>query len=209
MYEQQDPKQRIMRVAADLFSCRGYGLVGVREIAQQANVNISMISYYFNGKMGILRAIIENFFENYFEIIKSNYDPTLTPEDSMKKLIKAFIEFMRANREEALVMFSQLHIDEPEIRELKVQKVQKMFTFFHGLIRQFGVDPAQRRRQVAIFGPALISTLFSTFLLQPIAKGIFKIEYDDKFYDEYVNLITLYVLDGIHGVQRHIDERGT
>ncbi len=202
--EKNDPRQRIMRAAADLFAVRGYGVVGVRDIAREANVNISMISYYFNGKMGILRAIIENFFDSYFELIKTHLDPTLAPEAALSNIIKAVIGFMRDNREEALVMFSQLHIDEPDIQELKIEKMKKLFTLLQVLIRQFGADPAQSRQQVAIFGPALLSTLFSTFLLQPIAKGVFKVEYDDKFYDEYTDLISEYVLNGINGVQRHL-----
>jgi AcrR family transcriptional regulator len=204
--EKSDPKQRIMRTAADLFATRGYGLVGVREIAREADVNISMISYYFNGKMGILRAIIENFFENYFQLVQENFDPDLPPEEALRKMIEKIIGFMRENREEALVMFSQLHVDEPEIQELKVEKVKMLFIYIQRMIRHFGVDPDQSRQQVAIFGPALMSTLFSTFLFQPIARGVFKVEYDDKFYDEYVNLISEYVLNGINGVQQYIQE---
>jgi hypothetical protein len=113
---------------------------------------------------------------------------------------------MRENREEALVMFSQLHIDEPEIQLLKVEKIKILFTYLENVIRHFGVDPVQSRKHVAIFGPALMSTLFSTFLLQPIAKGVFKVEYDDQCYDEYVNVISEYVLNGISGVQHYIQE---
>ena len=39
------------------------------------------------------------------------------------------------------------------------------------------------------------------------AKGVFNVEYNETFYDEYVNLISLYVLDGINGVQRYMNER--
>ena len=103
-------------------------------------------------------------------------------------------------------MFSQLHIDEPEIQELKVEKVKMLFTFMQDMMRHLGVIQGQRRKHVAIFGPAFFSTLFSTFLLQPVAKGVFKVEYDDKFYDNYVNLISEYVLNGINGVRHYIHE---
>ncbi len=74
----------------------------------------------------------------------------------------------------------------------------------HEMMRHFGVDPVQSRQQLAIFGPAFFSTLFSTFLLQPIAMDVFNVEYDDRFYDEYVNVISEYVLNGINGVQQYI-----
>ena len=44
MQDTQDPKQRIMRTAADLFATRGYGVVGVREIAREANVKPRQLS---------------------------------------------------------------------------------------------------------------------------------------------------------------------
>ncbi len=201
-----DPKQRILRTAADLFARRGYGVVGVREIAREADVNISMISYYFNGKMGILKTIIEQFFDDYLEVIRSVYNPTLPPEALLKQLVQHIIAFLRANRDEALVMFSQLPIDEPEITELKISRVRKLVTSMQGFLRQLGVDPETRRLHVAIIGPAFIGTLFSTFLLAPIAKGVFKVEYDDAFYEHYVDVITAYVLGGINRVQNLINE---
>ena len=65
----KEPKQRIMDAAISLFAQKGYAGVGVREIASKADVNIAMISYYFEGKLGILKAIIEEFFSHYSEIL--------------------------------------------------------------------------------------------------------------------------------------------
>lgn len=58
-----EPKQRILEISAELFAQKGYAAIGVREIAAKANVNLSMISYYFGGKVGILKAIIEEYYE--------------------------------------------------------------------------------------------------------------------------------------------------
>ena len=52
-------KQRIFEAALALFARKGYAAVGVREIAKHANVNISMINYYYGEKAGILKAIID------------------------------------------------------------------------------------------------------------------------------------------------------
>ena len=70
MTEQQikDAKERILDAAISLFAQKGHAAVGVREIARVANVNISMISYYYEGKIGILKAIIERFHDSYFQV---------------------------------------------------------------------------------------------------------------------------------------------
>lgn len=51
-------KEHILNVALKLFSERGYSAASVREIAREAKVNLSMISYYFGGKEGLLYAIV-------------------------------------------------------------------------------------------------------------------------------------------------------
>ena len=79
MDKKDDPRDRILGTATELFARKGYGLVGVREIARQADVNISMISYYFNGKMGILSAIINHFFDDYIAVLKTSFDPQEPP----------------------------------------------------------------------------------------------------------------------------------
>ena len=64
-----EPKERIVRAAAALFAEKGFAGIGVREISKAADVNISMISYYFSGKIGVLKAIVENFLFEYTKIV--------------------------------------------------------------------------------------------------------------------------------------------
>ncbi|RPI00527.1 MAG: TetR/AcrR family transcriptional regulator, partial [Calditrichaeota bacterium] len=82
-----EPRVRILQAAAELFARRGYGLVGVREIAGLAEVNVAMISYYFEGKIGILHTIIDTFFDLYFKLVEKEYDPEMTPEESIRHLV--------------------------------------------------------------------------------------------------------------------------
>jgi len=53
---------KILKVAEELFAKKGYEAVSVREIAKLADVNVSMVSYYFGGKEGLYKAIIESHF---------------------------------------------------------------------------------------------------------------------------------------------------
>lgn len=199
-----EPRVRILQAAAELFARRGYGLVGVREIAGLAEVNVAMISYYFEGKIGILHTIIDTFFDLYFKLVEKEYDPEMTPEESIRHLVALSIGFMRQHEDEALVMFNQLPIDEPEIQDLKVQRIRQLFVAMDGLISRFSMNPTARKRTIAILGPAIINTLYSHLLLHPLSAGFFKIEKDDLFYQEYIKLITEFVLGGIRSVQNYI-----
>lgn len=57
--EYPEARQRLMIAAKHLFSEHGYDAVSTRMIAQEAGVNLAMISYYFGSKEQLFRAIFE------------------------------------------------------------------------------------------------------------------------------------------------------
>ena len=54
-----DVRQRLLDAATSLFSSRGFGEVGLREVAREAGVTPAMISYYFGDKQGLYEAMLE------------------------------------------------------------------------------------------------------------------------------------------------------
>ena len=52
---------RILTAAREVFAQRGYDAAGLREIAEKAQANLSLISRYFGGKEGLLDALTEQF----------------------------------------------------------------------------------------------------------------------------------------------------
>jgi AcrR family transcriptional regulator len=58
--DEQGTRERILRVAEQLFAEHGYNGVSVRTLTSAANVNLAGISYYFGSKEGLLAAIYES-----------------------------------------------------------------------------------------------------------------------------------------------------
>lgn len=54
-------KQRLLEAATQLFSEHGLEGTSTRDIAKAADLNISLISYYFGGKEGLYKAVILEF----------------------------------------------------------------------------------------------------------------------------------------------------
>lgn len=52
---------RILHAAREVFAKRGYDAAGLREIAETAQANLSLISRYFGGKEGLLDALTDQF----------------------------------------------------------------------------------------------------------------------------------------------------
>ena len=74
----KDTREKILKIALDMFGECGFNGVSTRDISKKANVNISAISYYFNNKEGLYRDVvkyvavfIKDKFKNCIDIIKS------------------------------------------------------------------------------------------------------------------------------------------
>ena len=100
-----NPKQRIFDAAVVLFAQKGYAGVGVREIARSANVNVSMISYYYGGKVSILKSIIDEFHSKYYQAIVHVIKENQTPEECVRLIVGSIVDFIRYNNDLALVAF--------------------------------------------------------------------------------------------------------
>jgi AcrR family transcriptional regulator len=77
-----DTKEKLLEAAAQVFSERGFGGATVKEIAELAGVNVSLISYHFNGKEGLFRTIVENFGRERLR----DAEKILSPPDSIEDL---------------------------------------------------------------------------------------------------------------------------
>lgn len=51
-------RSKLVEIATKLFAAKGFAAVSVRELTEAAQVNISAISYYFNGKEGLYEAVL-------------------------------------------------------------------------------------------------------------------------------------------------------
>lgn len=58
--EENESRRRLLSTAGRLFAEKGFDGVSTRDIANSAGVNISLISYYFNGKEGLYTAVLRD-----------------------------------------------------------------------------------------------------------------------------------------------------
>lgn len=81
-HSEKDTTERLITSATEIFSEKGFDGSTVKEIADHAGVNISLISYHFNGKEGLLRKCVEKFGETRLQ----ESEKILTPPDSKEDL---------------------------------------------------------------------------------------------------------------------------
>ncbi len=72
-------KERILDVAEELFSEKGFNAVGIREISKRAECNVSAINYYFGNKENL-----------YLEVFKCKFIPrAYKVQDAFRRYLRA------------------------------------------------------------------------------------------------------------------------
>ena len=94
--DKKGTKERILDVAIDLFSQRGYNAVSIRDIARRVDIHESTIYSHYKGKEDILNTIIESLIEKYKSIpnrvsldeLLDKYDPQVVLNNAIRPMIE-------------------------------------------------------------------------------------------------------------------------
>ncbi|MBS4015094.1 MAG: TetR/AcrR family transcriptional regulator [Candidatus Latescibacteria bacterium] len=215
-----DAKERIYKVAIALFARKGYHAVGVREIAQAADVNISMVNYYYGEKINILKQIIDEAFEKYRQAVAGAANYNVSIKEHVSSVIRNFIKLFRENIEISMVAFNTLPFDIPEIMEQKIKWSHGNFDMFKGFFEKLGVD-VEDPVQMSIIGGFLGNMTYNHFegkyIWSNVSDEVKKTKEmletvaaksepkccnitEDEFYERYVEKLTNMYMCGVSAV---------
>jgi TetR/AcrR family transcriptional regulator len=125
-------RERILQAAVDEFGAHGYTGARVSRIAAAAEVNSQLISYHFDGKAGLYRAVVERW-RGVTEAIPQ-------PGRGIAEIAGAFVRLNNANRNFARLLAWEALGDAPEASG-DTQETER--SAFFGLI----ADDFRRRQE--------------------------------------------------------------
>jgi AcrR family transcriptional regulator len=112
-----DKREHILNVAEDLFAEKGFDGTSVRDIAQQAGVNLAMISYYFGSKEKLLESLIEYRAGYAYGILEElNKDETLSQWDKIDRLVDFYVDRIINNMKFHMIMWQESNVRSEEIK---------------------------------------------------------------------------------------------
>lgn len=88
--EENESRRRLLATAGKLFAEKGFDGVSTRDIANAAGVNISLISYYFNGKDGLYTAVLRDACESAEmkrDALFAQFDPATMTKESFVQVM--------------------------------------------------------------------------------------------------------------------------
>lgn len=192
----KDSRENIIASAIPLFAAKGLNGVGVRELAGAADVNLSMISYYFGGKEGLYAAVLKE----QFAILDKIDEIDHMEIDTLQKFelyIRATVARYRKNP--YLLRFYTSELTNPTtcfetIVKPAIKKVVQMLvdTFTDGLSHEKfrdGLDPADTVL-------ALAGMINFYFLIEPVTADLVDHtpERDEKLIRHIMDIFTRGVL---------------
>ncbi|UFJ41569.1 forespore capture DNA-binding protein RefZ [Brevibacillus humidisoli] len=131
-------KARILAAAAKLFDAQGFDGTTVRQIAKEADVNLALISYYFNGKRGLLEVLIASYYETFFRLLSEQKaaSPQLDPLDELLAVVRLYVFFQRDHAAVTRLIQRELSVESMLAREVMTVYIHRWKHIFSSILEE-------------------------------------------------------------------------
>ena len=199
--KQQTPesRERILQAAVSLFASHGFAETGVRELAARAEVNLSMVNYFFGSKKGLLKEILDSFFSGYLAIAGEELVGDGNLHSRLEQFITSAVSYFDAEQEFLIIAISELPHDDPEIVEHKAGWARKMVeTVNREICLPLAAESGQHIPPTCLT-PMLTSLMASRFLFTPVMEKVEEGSSKAVTTETYTKTIVRILLQGIAG----------
>lgn len=140
-------KQKVFDAAVSIFNSKGYNGTSVREIAKKADVNIALISYYFDGKKGLLEQLMTSFLEQYINILEEVFErkDALSAKTILCEMVLNILKFESENLQLARLVHREITLDTMLVREIMTTYLTKEKYYFQTIIER-GIQKKELRK---------------------------------------------------------------
>lgn len=102
-------KERILRVAAELFARKGYHATGMAELGEAIGLGRGALYYHIGSKEGLLYEISVRHVEQMVSYGEELLTSRLTPEERFRRLSRQLMRTIADNLPELTVFFREVH----------------------------------------------------------------------------------------------------
>lgn len=185
---EQDAKERLLLAATQLFAEKGYSAVSIRLLAKVANVNSALVSYYFGGKEGLYKEVLQNQFLQAVARIEA-IPGALAP----KPRLEAFAWTMADIHQELpwLLRLGQSEMTNPTncFAEIVRPNIARLYQFLYQTVEQ-GIQAGQFKANInpGYAALALASILNFYFIARPVANSFLGINQGGEYIRQAIEL---------------------
>lgn len=124
----------IAKVAAKLFSKKGFLETSINDIAKSARMSKANIYYYFEDKNYLLTYILDDFFETILSGTSIYQSDELSWEEKLRTFIRRHVDIYVKNSAQAKVLFKEVNNLDSRTRKIIRQKERKYFEILREIL---------------------------------------------------------------------------
>lgn len=189
-------EENILLQAEKLFAEKGFDGTSTREIAKAADINISMISYYFGSKEKLLEKIFEYRMSQGLEFSNAVLERTdIHAWGKLNLLINKYIERVKTLKDFYLILQREnINLKNPSIINYIKDSKKKYFVTYQNIIKE-GQESGifKKSPKVEFIHSTISGTLFTAMNSFP-------------FYQEFLNGNEKYELEYYKNLEKHLTE---
>jgi AcrR family transcriptional regulator len=162
--EQTKTRERILTVACEVFAEQGFHKTTIRDICQQAKVNVAAVNYYFGSKENLYEAVCKYL----FGLSVKNADPRFklneasTEEENLRTIIRdLLVNLLSQDRSNWRHMIMSREMVDPTsaltivIKDMIKPRFQQLYAVVEGLLGENAQDELIRRCCLSITAQCL------------------------------------------------------
>lgn len=201
---EEDTRARLLKAASNVFSKKGFSGATVKAIAEEADCNVSLISYHFDGKEGLFRALLEGFGKERLRDAEMILSPAESQEDLRAKLRLWMQQFLQiqVNDDSLCAILHRENVMEEEflwdIFQSTFIKTFETVTKFFETARKRGI--LKKESDPVACASMLFGSLLHVGRNQKIQKKVFGVSIaEEKYRTHLTNQYLDILLNGITG----------
>ncbi|TAN15183.1 MAG: TetR/AcrR family transcriptional regulator [Chitinophagaceae bacterium] len=179
--EWSEKQLQILNVAEELFASKGFEGTSVRDIAQKAEVNVAMISYYFGSKEKLLQSLILNRTEQTGLILEGlSHDVKLSPWEKIDKVIDYYVDKILNERNFHAIMNRQISlVQDKKLTEILINVKKRNSSMISEIIHEGQRKKIFRHVNVALTIGTVMGTISQVSMSKPFYCSLLKLDAGD------------------------------
>jgi len=133
-------REAIIQAALQVFSEKGYHNARMEEVATVAGIGKGTIYEYFDSKLQLFQAVLENSIKVYYDSIILEENPSLSFEERLRRLIHSHVCFSQENRQLTRIVFWDTEIMDSELKDwfmsIRKEKEEQMINIIRQSIKK-------------------------------------------------------------------------
>jgi AcrR family transcriptional regulator len=195
--EKATAKNRIMEAAVELFYYQGFKGTSVREIADTANVNVALISYYFDGKKGLLEKLMVTFYEGYFLTLKAAEKKAAKTNKAGEKILlilEAAFFYLSTAYKMTRFIYRELTMDSVLVREVMTLYLAQEKYMYTSILEAEEIQQETQIENIDMNVLQILNLLYMPFLQPQVIQEVYYMDpHTDSFREQYLGNIKKWV----------------